>query len=101
MAVSKAIRSGELKKSDTCQVCDRDPSAPDELKIFLGIEIGQRGKKLIGHHWRGYDYPLDVWWVCYSCNRKLRVHDGSVSLQQAREIIERPFEWFSRWERKL
>jgi hypothetical protein len=54
-----------MPQSGTCAVCD--------VKC-----------RTWGHHWRGYEYPLDVWWVCSSCNRLLDCHDGSVSLEEAR-----------------
>jgi len=59
------VRAGRLEKPSICVVCD--------LK-----------EKLWGHHWRGYEYPLDVWWVCSSCNRLLTVHDGTQTLEDAR-----------------
>lgn len=104
MAVSKAIKSGEMTRLEVCQVCGRNPSTDKRwwhgLYDYDPLSSGTRYKMTIAHHWRGYDYPLDVWWVCYSCNRKLRVHDGSVSLQQAKEVINgSAFEWFGLWER--
>jgi DNA-directed RNA polymerase subunit M/transcription elongation factor TFIIS len=64
--VSCAVLVGELIRPTTCQVC----GAPES--------------KTVAHHWRGYDFPLDVWFVCPKCNNRLHAHDGSVSLEQAR-----------------
>ena len=65
--VGQALRNGTLRRSDTCQVC------------------GEKCKT-VGHHYRGYDYPFDVWWICRKCNAKLP-HDGSMSLEVARSVI--------------
>jgi hypothetical protein len=63
--VSAEVRAGRMLQPGTCATCDAK-------------------EKLWGHHWRGYDYPCDVWWVCSSCNRLLDVHDGSQTLEAAR-----------------
>jgi hypothetical protein len=43
---------------------------------------------LVAHHWNGYnkDNWLNVWWICYSCNRHLP-HDGSMTINDARKFI--------------
>lgn len=73
--VAKALRDGRLIKSAKCELCD---------------EIGSA---LMGHHWNGYDAPnaLNVWWICRGDNTILKgrkYHDGSVSKDEARAIIE-------------
>lgn len=43
---------------------------------------------IVPHHFRGYDFPLDVWWVCRSCNRRLvNKHDDSLTIEEARKYI--------------
>lgn len=63
--VASEVRAGRMVQPGACAVCDCK-------------------EKLWGHHWRGYEYPLDVWWVCSSCNRLLTVHDGTQTLEMAR-----------------
>jgi hypothetical protein len=65
----KEVKAGRIVKPDQCQLCGTD-----------GL--------LFGHHWRGYAFPLDVWWVCISCNTVLKVHDGSQSFESARRIVK-------------
>lgn len=65
--VSQALKKGTLKRGNACQVCDSEC-------------------KTVGHHYRGYDYPFDVWWVCRKCNTRLP-HDGSIGLEAARLVI--------------
>lgn len=70
-AVNQAIKRGKLSPTDQCQIC------------------GQQGN-LEGHHWRGYDHPLDVWWLCGSCNCTLRgeaMHSGLVTLEEAQAMV--------------
>lgn len=44
---------------------------------------------IVPHHWRGYDYPLDVWWICCHCNLRLsHRHDGSLTLEEARQVVK-------------
>jgi hypothetical protein len=66
----KAIKSGKIEKPTSCQLCEHDDSL------------------IFGHHWRGYAYPYDVWWICPSCNTYdfLR-HDGTQTLEQARALV--------------
>lgn len=67
--VHKAVKEGRLAPSDACELC------------------GTKGKT-VGHHYNGWDKPLDVWYICYGCNSQLRgYHDGSLTQEQARELI--------------
>lgn len=67
--VHKAVKEGRLTRPDTCELCPA------------------RGR-MGGHHYNGYDKPLDVWFICYSCNSQLRgYHDGSLTKEQARKLI--------------
>lgn len=71
--VRTAKKNGKLIVPLRCEVCGKDPSEePDPMwrEIF-------KPTPLVAHHWRGYEYPLDVWWVCSSCNRELEgQHSG-------------------------
>jgi hypothetical protein len=70
-AAEYAEKIGQIAKPCTaCQVCDKTD-------------------QLVKHHWHGYNYKLDVWWVCHSCNKKLKFHDGSMTLEQARQWIKK------------
>lgn len=68
----RAVDAGKLVKPDTCQLCGRN---------CQHIRIG-------GHHYKGYNYPLDVWWVCQRCNGLLEFrHDDSLTLEAARHLV--------------
>lgn len=67
-AVERAVLTGALVRASSCQLCGAD---------------GQ----IFAHHWKGYQYPLEVWWVCVSCNSILTVHDGTQTIEQAREEV--------------
>lgn len=57
--VRDAIKRGALVRPSECIQCGCNP--------------GQRsdGRSLIhAHHFKGYDYPLDVEWLCVSCHAK-------------------------------
>ena len=66
--LNQAVSNGTIKKKDICQTCGRKA-------------------KLVAHHWKGYDYPFDVWWVCRKCNANLTVHDGSIDLEHAKALL--------------
>lgn len=73
--VQMAIESGELTRPERCEICT---SKPAECKT----------QSIVGHHWNGYDDPLNVFWVCRSCNRFLaHKHDGSLNLEQAKLYV--------------
>ena len=83
--VHKAIASGQLIRPSICELCDKDVTK-ETTQIW---HTGTRHKRLVAHHWRGYDYPFDVWWICSSCNRRLiGRHDGSLTKEQARWWIK-------------
>lgn len=84
----RAVFESAKKPSSTiCEICGTDVS---KIKTEVWHK-GTRHNKLIAHHWRGYGHPLDVWWVCYSCNRRLSGHDGKMTKQQAIEFIKNRF----------
>lgn len=79
--VGEAIRCGELERPDKCELCDRKPG-----NKVNGIS------KIVAHHWKGYDHPLSVWFICHTCNMRLRgeeYHNGSVSKDEAKKIVIR------------
>ncbi len=47
-----AVRSGRIKKSDHCEICNK------KLPV----------RKIEGHHWNGYSDPYDVLWLCRMCH---------------------------------
>lgn len=86
--VNAAVREGRLQRQDTCELCGCSQQTYAAVWRFFGIN---RSPTLVGHHWNGYDHPLDVWWVCRRCNSALvGRHDGSLTIEQAREIVK-PF----------
>lgn len=75
--VSKAIAAGQLTRPKSCELCE-------SIRLSGLIPI------IVAHHWNGYDDPLNVWWICRSCNGILggrKYHNGSVSKEQARQVI--------------
>lgn len=76
-AVNSAIASGKMMRLDTCQICGDTPA-------------NTKRPAIVGHHWQGYDYPLDVWWICRPCNRFLsgeKYHNGTFNLEQVRKVV--------------
>lgn len=45
-----AVKRGEIVRPDKCQVCDKE------------------SPRIEGHHYKGYDRPLDVQWLCRRCH---------------------------------
>jgi hypothetical protein len=74
--VKLAVQSGKLTRPDQCQICTKKP-------------IDHKTRSIVAHHWNGYDDPLNVWWCCRSCNGILDVHDGSLSLEQAKLYVRK------------
>ena len=69
--LKQAIDNGTMRRGPACYTCG-----------VLG--------KTAGHHYRGYEYPFDVWWLCSRCNANLKgpqFHNGTVSLEDCREYI--------------
>lgn len=56
--VRSQIIAGLLIVPETCELCDQNPG------------YGKDGRRLLqAHHYRGYDHPLDVQWLCVQCHR--------------------------------
>lgn len=82
--VAVALRSGKLAKPAVCELCGYDSLRRDDPSYTPSY----LHPRIVAHHWRGYDHPLDVWWICASCNTKLTGrHDGTLSKEQAREMV--------------
>ena len=64
-AIQYEVKRGAVIKPTECQVCNTK-------------------RKLLAHHWNGYNNPLDAWWICHPCHKLFPNHDGSVSLEQAK-----------------
>ena len=57
-AVRTAIETGVMVVPSCCSKCGDYPGR------------GRDGRRLLqAHHHQGYDYPLDVTWLCVSCHR--------------------------------
>lgn len=56
-AVRRAVKNGALHKPRFCEQCgSQDKKASD-------------GRSTIhGHHYKGYEHPLDVQWLCVKCH---------------------------------
>jgi hypothetical protein len=58
--VETAVRKGTLIRSLACEKCGDVPSKTKDGRAAIQ-----------GHHHRGYEYPLDVQWLCASCHTKI------------------------------
>ena len=61
--VKAAMDRGDLVRPGNCELCDRHEddrateTSPSPWKSII-----------VAHHHQGYSRPLDIWWVCQSCN---------------------------------
>ncbi len=79
--VNRSIKRGEIKRPSKCEIC--------EAKQRIWHSFSNDKVIIVAHHWRGYDYPFDIWWVCISCNALLRgVHDGSLAKRNFIRIMK-------------
>jgi hypothetical protein len=69
--VRVAVNSGQLVRPDYCETCGQKPK-------------DNKTRAIVAHHWMGYGQPLNVIWVCRSCNGYLDKHDGSQTKEDAR-----------------
>lgn len=84
-AVKRAIDTGRLVRPSSCSRCG------------AAERFGLDGRSLIhGHHYLGYDHPLDVEWLCIDCHfiddpRPQREENGraKIGIEAAREIRRR------------
>lgn len=56
-AVASAIRVGRLIRPDKCEACGN-----------LGPAASDGRATIHGHHYKGYDFPLEVQWLCAKCH---------------------------------
>jgi hypothetical protein len=87
--VREALKNGLLTKPDICELCGRD------ARIILHTVFGPCEARIVAHHWRGYDYPFEIWWICRSCNVKLvgeSFHNGTIDKERALAIVN-SWEW--------
>lgn len=82
--VLNAIRCGGLVRPAVCEICGFDVDSYNNGRVRRGHPRVFPHKRIVAHHWRGYAFPLDVWWVCEKCNHDLQEHDGSITKEQAR-----------------
>jgi len=93
-----AIENGLLVRPAQCEVCgvtiEQIERTHKDVWGYLASLAGEPYRPLsfpliVAHHWKGYAHPLDVWWVCQSCNRRLHGrHDGTVTAPaDARSIM--------------
>ena len=94
-----AVKVGKLTRGQECELCgyNRERWEKDferHSKEYISVtgkrldKASYRSFRIVGHHWRGYDYPLDVWWICCSCNRRLAGwHDGRLNKDEARLVV--------------
>lgn len=55
----KAIKSGLVSKKFECEHCGKQ-----------NPHCRNGSSAIQGHHYKGYDYPLDVLWLCIPCHYK-------------------------------
>lgn len=78
-ALSLAVRNGVIKRARRCQTCGH-----------TGLTEATRQNPIVGHHWNGYNQPLDVLWCCRSCNAIMiddKFHKGLFTLDEIIEYI--------------
>ena len=86
--IRKAIEKGEIVRPKVCDLCGKVPTE-QKIKCIDGRVLLKTG--FMAHHYNGYENQLDVWWVCHSCNSKMRgekFHNGSMSKDDVRKILE-------------
>ena len=88
IAIRRAIENGLLVRPSRCELCKSKPT-PQKINCIDGRILNKSG--IMAHHYNGYDKPLDVWWVCHSCNSKMRgerFHSGIMTLEDARKNLK-------------
>ncbi|KKN35553.1 hypothetical protein LCGC14_0782440 [marine sediment metagenome] len=82
--INRSIKRGEIKRPRECETCG--------AKQRIWHSFSNDKTIIVAHHWRGYDHPFDVWWVCISCNALLRgVHNGSLAKGEFTDIMRNYF----------
>lgn len=76
--VFDAVQKGQLERPHECCLC--------------GVADSCDHVEIVAHHWNGYKTPLDVWWICKSCNYQLEGvmwHCGAFSQDDARKFLQK------------
>lgn len=98
----KFLKSEGIDRPNNCELCGASTSSPEyhvwvpnfgtSVPMLRPVILYNR-TVIVAHHYRGYDHPYDVWFICMSCNRRLQhKHDGVMNLEQARVFVEFPSE---------
>jgi len=75
----KHINDGELVPKTYCEICGREEG--------LNRKNGHKGIRIVPHHYKGYEYTMDVWWICRACNLLLsNKHDHSIKTLDAARV---------------
>lgn len=79
-AIRRALKRREIERPSKCQKCNKGGRTSD-------------GRAFIhAHHYRGYEYPLAVRWLCPSCHFKIDLRyrgerNGNAKLTEA-DVLE-------------
>lgn len=87
-SIGNALKKGVINRPDTCELCGSKPT-PRTIKWRDGRIVSR--SEIVAHHYNGHENELDVWWICRSCNGKLKgkkYHSGKATRQEARARIE-------------
>ena len=79
-------------RPDRCELCGISVQDIQEEHARCGeiLQLAPRRLFIVAHHWKGYEYPFDVWWICFSCNKQLHHrHDGSLTKEEARQLVSK------------
>lgn len=85
--LNKAVKDGELERPTVCELCGQTPK-PTPVTRSNGNHFER--PSVVGHHWQGYDKPLEVLWICQRCNIKLtgpQFHNGTVTKDESKEYV--------------
>lgn len=78
--VREAVRQNKIQHQHVCELCGVDVNL---LRRITRDDV--RRPRITAHHYKGYTNPLDIWWICASCNRKLKHSDGIMTQEEARQ----------------
>lgn len=73
-AVNFALKKGALIRPDVCELCGRHTRSDAQVPT------------IVAHHYKGYGYPLDIWWICRVCNKGLG-QNIDITREQAVEFL--------------
>jgi hypothetical protein len=87
--LEKALQTGLLVRPENCELCGATPGP----KPYKEAGVIKFRASIQAHHWRGYDHPTDVWWICQLCNLRLmgrENHAGNMTKEDAIKIVSTP-----------